>query len=67
MPQWLIDAILKLWNEARNIEYIAAKLNLVDEATGEYDIERVLNVVEDPTNYPCRREYRRLIESRQSL
>ena len=46
----LKNAILQLWNEARNIEYIACKLGLMDE-NGDPDTETVLDVVEDPSNY----------------
>jgi len=65
MPQWLIDAIMRLWDECRNPEYIAAKLNLIDEITGDLDIDKVLGVIEDPNNYPSRREYFRKVVVQQ--
>jgi len=66
MPQWLIDAIMKLWGECRNPEYIAAKLNLIDEVTGDFDTDKVLGVIEDPNNYPSKREYFRGVVVQQS-
>jgi len=45
------NAVIELWREARNPLYIAQKLNLRDE-TGHFDVEQVLNVLEDPANYP---------------
>jgi len=52
----LKESILQLWNECRNPEYIAAKLNILDE-NGEYDTGEILCIVENPANYPSRREY----------
>jgi hypothetical protein len=49
-----IQAIIKLWNEARNPLYIAQKLGLYDEL-GNPDVEKVEMVVDDPDNY--RRQY----------
>lgn len=40
----LEDLIRELWNECRNILYIAQKLNLTDE-NGEYDTGYVETVV----------------------
>ena len=52
----LKEAILQLWHEARNLNYIAAKLNITD-AHGDLDTEAVLRVIEDPANYPSSKEY----------
>jgi len=40
------EAILKLWHECRNPLYIAQKLGIIDEVTGEPDVERVEQVIE---------------------
>ena len=53
----IIEAIIKLWKEARNPFYIAQKLGIRDEVTGEPDVEYVEMVIEDPANYPSRKEY----------
>ena len=53
----IIEAIIKLWKEARNPFYIAQKLGIIDEVTGEPDVEYVEMVIEDPANYPSRKEY----------
>lgn len=52
----LKEAILQLWSEARNLNYIAAKLNITDEHDN-LDTEAVLSIIEDPANYPSSREY----------
>ncbi len=44
------DAIIKLWNEARNPLYIAQKLGLYD-AVGEPDTEKVEMVIDDQHAY----------------
>jgi hypothetical protein len=51
-----IQAIIKLWNEARNPLYIAQKLGLIDDF-GEPDVEKVEMVIDNPANYPNRKEY----------
>jgi len=53
----IIEAIIKLWKEAHNVRYIAQKLGIIDEVTGQPDIEYVEMVIEDPANYPSRKEY----------
>ena len=57
MPKWMIDAIIKLWGEAHNVRYICAKPGIIDEITGEYDYDKVIDVIKDPSNYPTKREY----------
>lgn len=44
------DAIIKLWNEARNPLYIAQKLGLVN-AFGDPDVEKVEMVIDDQYAY----------------
>lgn len=44
------DAIVKLWNEARNPLYIAQKLGLVDDF-GDPDVEKVEMVIDDQHAY----------------
>ena len=46
----IVREIIKLWNEAHNVKYIAQKLGLIDEL-GELDTELVEMVVENPANY----------------
>ena len=53
----IIEAIIKLWKEAHNVRYIAQKLGIIDEVTGEPDTEYVEMVIDNPANYPSRKEY----------
>lgn len=52
------DAIIRLWNEARNPLYIAQKLGLFDEF-GDPKIDFIESVIDDPANYSNRKEYQR--------
>jgi hypothetical protein len=44
------DAIIKLWNEARNPLYIAQKLGIVNDF-GDPDVEKVEMVIDDQYAY----------------
>jgi hypothetical protein len=43
-------AIIKLWNEAHDVGYVAMKLGLYDDV-GELDTNMVEMVIDDPANY----------------
>ena len=46
----LVEAIIRLWNEAENPLYIVQKLGIKDE-NGDFDTEMVEMIIDDPDNY----------------